>query len=148
MRRPKESSHKPDYVLLAVAGFLVLLGIIALTSVSTAFSLVQKGSTVFYLSWHISFGVLGGSILGLLAYKISLSRLKTKSPQLLFLNLFLMLLVFLPKIGVTSGGAKRWIDLGFSGHYWRLARFAARHQHLSGNYDLCFGNIFFIRQLS
>ncbi|OGZ24655.1 MAG: hypothetical protein A2896_01835 [Candidatus Nealsonbacteria bacterium RIFCSPLOWO2_01_FULL_43_32] len=114
MRRPKESSHKPDYVLLAVAGFLVLLGIIALTSVSTAFSLVQKGSTVFYLSWHISFGVLGGSILGLLAYKISLSRLKTKSPQLLFLNLFLMLLVFLPKIGVTSGGAKRWIDLGFA----------------------------------
>lgn len=114
MKRAKELSNKPDYVLLSVTGFLILLGIVTLTSVSAAFSWVKAGSATFYLFWHIGFGVLGGAALGFFAYKISLPELKKKSPLLLLFNLFLMLLVFVPKIGLTAGGASRWINLGFT----------------------------------
>lgn len=114
MRGTKALSHNPDYILLSVAGFLILSGIVALTSVSTTFSLAKTNSATFYLLWHLGFGVLGGSVLGFLAYKIPLSYLKRKSPWLLLINLLLMLLVFIPKIGLTAGGASRWIDLGFT----------------------------------
>ena len=113
MKTAKNISAKPDYVLLFAVGFLILLGIIVLTSVSAAFSQAKFGSTTFYLFWYIGFGLLVGGLSAFIAYKTPLSFFKKKSLALLAINLFLMLLVFVPKIGVTAGGASRWINLGF-----------------------------------
>lgn len=114
MKTAKNISAKPDYVLLFAVGFLILLGIIVLTSVSAAFSQVRFGSATFYLFWYIGFGLLVGGLSAFIAYKIPLSYFKKKSLALLVINLFLMILVFVPKIGITAGGASRWINLGFA----------------------------------
>lgn len=104
--------RKPDYILLSVVGVLILLGIVTLTSVSAVLSQEKFGSSTFFLSRHLLFGLLPGFALGFLAFRISLAFLKKWAPVLVLANLFLMVLVFVPKIGMSFGGASRWINLG------------------------------------
>ena len=110
----KSDRHKPDYILLSVAVILLLLGIVIIVSVSTATSQEKFGSPNFYLFHHLIFGILLGILLGFAAYKLSLAFWKKWAAPLLLFNLFLMLLVLFPIIGITSGGANRWINLGFT----------------------------------
>lgn len=104
----------PDYVLASVAGILIILGLIILTSVSTVISQEKFGYPNFYLMRHILYGILPGLILGYLAYRTPLEFWKKQAPILLLISLFLMILVFFPKIGINSGGASRWINLGIT----------------------------------
>lgn len=102
---------KPDYILLGTVLTLILLGVVILTSVSAALSQERFNSPTFYLFHHILFGLLPGALLGFVAFKISLARLKKWVPILLLVNLFLMILVFLPVVGMAFGGARSWINL-------------------------------------
>ncbi len=101
-----------DYVLLSATGILIILGILALTSVSTVFFLKKFGGFSYFLFHQIVVGLIPGLILGFAAFKISFARLKRWIPILLLGNLILMVLVFIPGIGVFSGGANRWIAFG------------------------------------
>ncbi|MFH1820388.1 MAG: putative lipid II flippase FtsW [Candidatus Nealsonbacteria bacterium] len=103
---------RPDYLLISTVFFLLVIGIIVLMSVSAAIAQDKFNSPSFYLLRHIGFGLLPGVLLGFVAYKFSLERLKKMAPLLLALNLVLMVLVFLPVIGLTLGGASSWINLG------------------------------------
>lgn len=103
---------RPDYILLSVVGILILLGIVTLTGVSAVLSQEKFGSSTFFLSHHLLFGLLPGIALGFLAFRISLAFFKKWAPVLVLANLFLMVLVFVPKIGMSFGGASRWINLG------------------------------------
>jgi len=105
--------QKPDYILLLVVGLLILLGIIILTSVSTALSQDKFGSPGFYLFHHLVFGLLPGILLGFLAFKIPLALFRKWASILLLVNAILLILVFVPKIGMTFGGAASWINLRF-----------------------------------
>ena len=105
---------KPDYILLSVVAILILLGIVILASVSATLSQEKFGSPTFYLFRHILVGLVPGILLGFLAFKIPLSFLKKWTPALFLINLFLMVLVFIPKIGITLGGSSRWINLGIT----------------------------------
>ena len=104
--------RKPDYILLSVVGILILLGIMTLTSISAVLSQEKFGSSTFFLSHHLLFGLLPGFALGFLAFRLSLAFFKKWAPVLVLANLFLMVLVFVPKIGMSFGGASRWINLG------------------------------------
>lgn len=104
--------RKPDYILLSVVGILILLGVVILTNVSAVLSQEKFGSPTFFLSRHLLFGLLPGLILGFLAFRIPLAFFKKWAPVLVLANLFLMVLVFVPKIGMSFGGASRWINLG------------------------------------
>lgn len=106
----KEKNH-PDYILVAATGFLIVLGILILSSVSATLSQEKFGSPFYFLLHQILFGLLPGIVLAFLVFKIKLSFLRKWSPVLLLLNLGLLGMVFLPKIGVSLGGATRWIDL-------------------------------------
>ena len=110
--KSRTEKTKPDYILLSVTAILILLGITVLASVSAAFSQEKFGSPTFFIFRHILVGLLPGILLGFAAFKIPLTFLKKWAPALLFINLVLMILVFVPKIGVSFGGASRWIDLG------------------------------------
>lgn len=110
----KINRGKPDYILLSVVVFLILLGIVILASVSAPLSQEKFGTPTFFLFRHILFGLLPGIILGFIAFKTPLAIFKKWAPVALLGTLFLMILVFIPKIGVTAGGASRWINLGFT----------------------------------
>jgi len=102
--------NKPDYFLIVPVAILVLLGLLIIASVSASLSLAKFGSPTFYLFHYLIYGLIPGILLGFVAYKIPLSFLRKWSPILLLINLFLLILIFVPKIGMTLGGARSWIN--------------------------------------
>lgn len=108
----KEKDGKPDYILITVSAILICLGILILASVSAIFSQEKFGSPTFFLFRQIIVGLIPGVLLGFIAFKVPLTLFKKWAPFLLLIILFFMVLVFIPKIGMSLGGAKRWIDLG------------------------------------
>lgn len=102
-----------DYILAIVVVLLIILGILVLASVSAIFSLENFGKTTSYLFHQIIFGLVPGVILGFIAFKVHLSVFKKWAPLLILINLVLMVLVFIPGLGIISGGAPRWLNLGF-----------------------------------
>jgi len=102
--------NKPDYFLIIPVATLVLLGVLILASVSASLSQAKFGSPTFYLFHYLIYGLMPGVLLGFAVYKIPLSSLRKWSPILLLANLFLLILVFVPKVGMTLGGARSWIN--------------------------------------
>lgn len=102
---------RPDYLLIGTILLLLVIGLLALSSAGASFSQSRFGSTYSLLNHQIIFGLLPGILLGFLAFRVRLDFLKKWTPALFFLNLVLLLVVFLPKI---SGSAKvvRWISIG------------------------------------
>ncbi len=103
---------KPDYFLLGTVLILVALGIIILASVSAPLSQENFNNTYYFLNHQLLFGLLLGLILGFFAFKIRLDLLKKLAPVLILLNLIMLAMVFLPKIGAGAGGASRWLTIG------------------------------------
>ncbi|MFA4918903.1 MAG: putative lipid II flippase FtsW [Thermodesulfovibrionales bacterium] len=97
------------FVAVILTGFGALM-IYSSTSVITP-ELARKGATEFsYFKRHI-FTIFIGFIFLLGAYLLKPSFIKKYSLPLLIISLVLLVLVFMPGIGVSSGGAKRWIRL-------------------------------------
>lgn len=107
----KVSGH-PDYILVGVVVILVVLGILILASVSASLSQEKFGTTYYFLNHQLLFGLIPGLILAFLAFRIRLDFLKKWTPILLLINLILLAMVFLPKIGAGAGGATRWLSMG------------------------------------
>jgi len=105
---------KSDYFLIGAVTCLVLLGVLIITSVTTAIAQQKFGSPTFYLWRHLIYGLIPGIILGIIAYKIPLGIFRKWIPLLLLANLFLMVLVFVPGIGMKLGNAQSWLNLRFT----------------------------------
>ena len=105
---------RTDYVLIGATACLLILGILIVMSVSSTIARQKFGLPTFYLFRHVVFGLLPGVILGFLAYKIPLTRFKKWIAPVLLFNLFLMVLVFVPVIGIKLGVARSWLNLGFT----------------------------------
>lgn len=106
-----KANANPDYFLLGTVAILTLLGLLVLASVSAAPSQQKYGSAIFILLKHVLLGILPGIILGYIAYRMSLFRIRSLAPILLLINLFLLIIVFIPGIGINAGGASRWINI-------------------------------------
>ncbi|MFH1582663.1 MAG: putative lipid II flippase FtsW [bacterium] len=108
----KKTSGKPDYILAGTVITLLCLGLLILASVSASYSFARFNDTYHFLKHQLLFGLLPGLLLGYLAYRLDLNKLKKYTPALLIFAFFLMLLVFVPFLGSKVGSADRWIVLG------------------------------------
>ena len=103
---------KPDYILLAVTMILVAFGILMVYSASMYSAQKNYGSEYYFM-----FKQLVGAVLGFVAmtaltftdYHI-LGKLRY---IILGGSLVLLVLVFIPGVGVENYGARRWINLPF-----------------------------------
>lgn len=103
--------QKIDLVLLGIVSLLVVWGILTVSTISFPFSLQVSGSPWNHLLHQLF--VLGiGLSAGLFFFLLPLEKLKKLAPWLFFLNLVMLLAVFLPKIGLSAGGARRWLKIG------------------------------------
>lgn len=105
-------TYRSDFILLGTTIGLVVSGILILSSVSAALSQEKFGTTYYYLNHQILFGLIPGLILAFLLFLIPLNLLRKWSPFFLLVNLTLLAMVFLPKIGTTYLGGTRWISIG------------------------------------
>ncbi|MDH5768100.1 MAG: putative lipid II flippase FtsW [Nitrospirota bacterium] len=117
-REASDTSHfapysQNDKLLLIITFLLIIFGALMIYSSTSVITpvLAKKGITEFYyFKKHIFTIVIGFGFL-FLAYQMKLSFLKKMAIPLLIFSFVLLILVFLPGIGVTAGGAKRWIKL-------------------------------------
>jgi len=111
MLEKKGRAIRPDYIIMALLGVLVVSGLLMVYSASVVNSYnVSKNGNLFFQKQVFStfFGILAF----FLASKIHYTFWKRYAPLALALGFFLSLLVFVPGISVYHGGAKRWIDFG------------------------------------
>lgn len=99
-------------VFLILTGVLVVLGIVMLSSAGIVDAERRFGSPYYYV-WHqILFGVLPGVIAFYILSKINYLKWRTLALPLLLVAIVLMVLVFIPGLGILLNGARRWIDVG------------------------------------
>ena len=99
---------------LAVSALaLASIGVVMVSSSSIAIAEEMHVGPFYFLTKHLIFLVLGSS-LGWVAYRVDLEWLKQYSQVMILGGFVLLLLVFLPGIGVTVKGARRWINLGLA----------------------------------
>ncbi len=101
-----------DRIFFLLTSAIVVLGLFILASASLSISTERFGHSYYFLLHQIIFGLLPGLLLFYLALKIPYRYLRNIALPLLLFAIFLMFLVFLPKIGMYHGGARRWIVLG------------------------------------
>lgn len=106
------AEQKPDYVLFVVSFILIILGIVMLVGVTAPLSLETFGNPYWFLRHQLLFGLGPGIVLFFLTFKTKLELFKKWAPLMLLINLVLSAMVFLPFVGVSSGGAARWLNLG------------------------------------
>src|SRR3989344_1187194 len=102
-----------NYYFLITVLLLVFFGILFLATLSAPASLQFFGNTNYYL-FHQLFALSIGLVSCFTFFKIPLHILKKISLPILIVNLLLLIVVFLPFLGVKFWGAKRWINIGGS----------------------------------
>jgi cell division protein FtsW len=113
-RRRDELPGQFDLGLLVAAGALASLGVIMVASSSIAIADGQHVGPFYYLTRHVVFLALGIG-LGNVATRIELEWFERNAFVLLLLAIILLLLVFVPGLGLRINGARRWIRLGIAG---------------------------------
>ena len=97
-------------ILVFCVAALLGLGLVMLYSASVNMEVksAQVGSRylVAQLVW-CAFGLIAAVVAACIDYR----RLKKISPYLLAVSVFLLLLVFMPIVGIKAGGARRWIGV-------------------------------------
>lgn len=102
-----------DKWLFLVTFVLVGLGTLMVyssTSVITPVFAKKNISAFFYLKRHI-FTICVGAVFMYFASRVNLETLKKMAFPLLAFSFVLLVLVFVPGLGISAGGARRWIRL-------------------------------------
>lgn len=107
----RERRFKPDYTLAFLVYLLVLIGAVMVFSASVVISYQVSGGSTFYFTRQL-LSIGGGTIIFLVASRINYNFWKKIAPYFFALNILLLILVFVPGIGLGHGGANRWINLG------------------------------------
>jgi len=114
---------KPDYVFLAITLALMTIGTIMVFSASPALAL-KMGDGFYYLKRHIFYIIIG--FLGFrYALDLKIQKLKKYALQIIGVAILFLLLLHVPHLGKTMGGATRWLNLYlFSFQPSEFAKFA------------------------
>lgn len=101
----------PDFILIFTMLVLVCFGCVMVYSASSYSAELNYGSSTFFLRKQIVGAILGLGVC-LTLYFFSYEKYKKLKFVGVIISVILLLMVFLPGIGVESFGAKRWINLG------------------------------------
>jgi len=110
----KDQLKNPDFILLAAVTAALVFGVLILSSASALLSQSKYHDSYYLIRHQLFFGIIPGLIAGMVAYRISIKYLRKGAPLLLLISVILLLLIFVPGIGFSAGGAQRWIHLGFT----------------------------------
>lgn len=124
-------------VFLLVCG-LAIFGCIMVYSASSYIANYRYSNPYFYLTKQI-IGVVLGIIAMFVCSFINYQKLKKLKWWLVIISAILLVLVFVPGIGVENYGAKRWLNLGFftiqPSEFAKFALVIFAAAYLSDNYE-------------
>jgi cell division protein FtsW len=107
----KNKDLKIDKVFLTSIILLTIIGFLIFSSASLGL-LAREGASYETVAIKQFVGLILGCIAFIIMSKIPYKNLKKYSFYIFIFAIFVNLLLFIPFISVTHGGASRWIDLG------------------------------------
>lgn len=103
-----------DFVLVFTLLILLCIGLIALSSASSYTALITQNNSNYYFIRQLAFAIVG--VIAMFIISTVDYKLYEKYAYIIYgIALSLMLLVFVPGLGSTVKGARRWLDIGFVG---------------------------------
>jgi cell division protein FtsW len=102
----------PDLTLLIILAVILVFGLVMLSSASSVLSYQDYGESYYYLKHQVLYGVFLGSIAFYVMSKIDYHYWRKYAFPIAVVTIILLLLVFIPGIGIELLGAKRWISIG------------------------------------
>ena len=110
----KKTFSKTSIVLIVCVLFLAIFGAIMVYSASSYSAQVNYGNSEYFLIKQVVGIVLGGCSLFFMAF-FDYNKLEKFKWPILIVGIVLLILVFVPGIGISNYGAQRWIRLpGFT----------------------------------
>jgi len=103
--------RNPDYIFLILAGLVVFLGLVFLTSASSVLGWQKFHDSYYYLKHQIFYGLIPGLILFVVFSRIPYQNLRKLALPALIFSFILLVAVFIPGVGLNLGGARRWLNL-------------------------------------
>lgn len=104
-------AQKPDYIFAIIVFVLTFFGLVMIASSSMVVSLEKYNSSYAYVIRQIG-SLLIGLVLMMITYRIDYRIYKKYAVWLFIIALGLLILVYVPGIGVKINGASRWIGFG------------------------------------
>ncbi len=109
-----EALARARNLLLGSAIILVAIGIVMIFSASAIYALDKMNDSLYFLKRHMAYlavGIFAGNI----AARANLQALRRHAKPALIAGLVLLVLVLIPHVGSSTGGARRWFKVaGFS----------------------------------
>ena len=100
----------PDFVLIAVLGALVGLGLIMIYSASSATAYAAFHDTAYYLKRQAMWLVVA-TLAAYAAYRCDYRALQRLATPAIMLCLLGLIAVLIPHVGFMAGGARRWLGV-------------------------------------
>lgn len=100
-----------DYPLIATVGILVIFGLIMVYDASVVQALSDFKDSYYYIRQQIIWVIIG--LVSLVFFsQFNYKKFKKLALPLLLMSFFLLLAVFIPGLGISGGGAHRWLKIG------------------------------------
>ena len=103
---------RPDHVFLALAGGLLLLGLVMLTSASGPVAYQKFNDTYWYIRHQALYGLLPGLALMWLVSRVDYRHWRRYANGFFVFTLLLLLLVFVPGLSSDWSASRSWIHIG------------------------------------
>lgn len=103
-------AHKIDFILLGAVLFLSALGLLMVYDASQFEAFQDFHDKYYFIKQQSVWVVLGFLALGFFSF-FDYHHLKRLAIPFFLFSLFLVLLVFIPGLGVSAGGAHRWLRI-------------------------------------
>ncbi len=103
--------RRPDPWLWLPAAVLLLLGLLMVLNTTYFLGIERKGDAFHFFKLHLAHIAAGLIALGLLS-QFSLAGLKRLAMPLFVASAVMLVLLYVPGLGLIKGGARRWLRLG------------------------------------
>lgn len=101
-----------DYSFLIAVGALLLFGIFMLSSASAIIGFNRYGDAYYFVKRQILLGFIPGAVAFWFFSKFDYRKLEKLALPMFAGSFALLVLVLIPGLGRSAGGARRWLDAG------------------------------------
>lgn len=109
----QSQNKRMDLPLIITTGALVLFGLLMVYDASVIKGVNDFKDSFYYIRQQLIWMILGTVLLIIFA-KFDYRKFRILAVPFLLFSILLMLAVFIPGLGVSGGGAHRWLRLGFA----------------------------------
>ncbi len=111
----KHDGYEPDYTVLVLLLVILIFGLVFLASASSVVSFDQYHDAYYLFKQQFLKGIIFGFILFFITSHIPYPVIKRNAMIFLVVGIVMLVLVFIPGIGIEFLGGRRWLNLpGFT----------------------------------